>query len=256
MTDKTLNKQCAIVISSFDGYADTWTPFFQLFFRYWPDCPFPVYLISNYLTYCDPRVTPINIIPDRDWSTNLKIALQKINTDYIIYLQEDYFLKEQVDTPKILKALEVAQKEQALHLRLIPDSPKKNFKNYQDFKEILKDKPYLNSTQAAIWETKGLIDLLREGESGWDFEEKNGIKRARKTKRLFLCAEKQILNYLKTAIIQGKWHPQVKDIAQKENLTIRSKRKTKSRLYLKLKRNIFKIKGFKKIYRRLKNLET
>jgi len=38
---------CSILIPSCDKYSDLWRPFFTLFWRHWPDCPFPVYLGSN-----------------------------------------------------------------------------------------------------------------------------------------------------------------------------------------------------------------
>lgn len=45
----------AVVVASCDAYADLWEPFFRLFRRYWPDCPYPVYLGSNFRTY---RINP------------------------------------------------------------------------------------------------------------------------------------------------------------------------------------------------------
>jgi hypothetical protein len=37
----------AVIVVSCDLYSDVWKPFFTLFFKYWNDCPFPVYLTSN-----------------------------------------------------------------------------------------------------------------------------------------------------------------------------------------------------------------
>jgi len=42
-----LNGKIAVLVVSCDKYADLWPPFFQLFLRFWPECPFSVYLISN-----------------------------------------------------------------------------------------------------------------------------------------------------------------------------------------------------------------
>ncbi len=44
------NSELAILVCSCDKYADVWEPFFKLFFKFWPDCPYPIYLLSNYLT--------------------------------------------------------------------------------------------------------------------------------------------------------------------------------------------------------------
>ena len=46
----------AILVVSFDAYQDLWPVFFQAFFKYWPDCPYRVYLGANTATYVHPRV--------------------------------------------------------------------------------------------------------------------------------------------------------------------------------------------------------
>ena len=68
----------AILICSCDAYADVWDPFFTLFFRHWPDCPWPIYLIANHRRYPDDRVNTLLLGDDKDWSTNI---LRCIGTD-------------------------------------------------------------------------------------------------------------------------------------------------------------------------------
>ena len=43
----TPGQLCSVLVPSCDAYADLWIPFFALFWRYWSDCPFPVYLGTN-----------------------------------------------------------------------------------------------------------------------------------------------------------------------------------------------------------------
>ena len=57
----------AILVPSFDGYRDVWEPFFRCFFKFWPDCPYPVVLGSIRETCSDPRVSPLTIGRDRDY---------------------------------------------------------------------------------------------------------------------------------------------------------------------------------------------
>src|SRR3989344_5493514 len=97
--------QCTVVASSFDGNEDLWKPFFTFFFRYWPDCPYPVYLISNFKRFDHSRVTTLTVGTDRKWASNLLMALDQIPSAYIVYLQDDYFLTEKIDTAYIQKLL-------------------------------------------------------------------------------------------------------------------------------------------------------
>ena len=38
---------CALVISSCDKYQDLWNPSLALHRRFWPDCPYPTFLMSE-----------------------------------------------------------------------------------------------------------------------------------------------------------------------------------------------------------------
>ena len=51
--------QSAVLILSCDKYADIWTTFFAFFFKYWPDCPFTIYLASNEKQFEHDRVVTI-----------------------------------------------------------------------------------------------------------------------------------------------------------------------------------------------------
>ena len=63
--------ETALLVVSCDNYRDAWEPFFTLLFKYWPECPYPVFLGSNKQTYKDNRITPIMIGEDIDYSSNL-----------------------------------------------------------------------------------------------------------------------------------------------------------------------------------------
>ncbi len=45
------DQQTAVLVVSCDNYSDVWSPFFELYSRFWPDCPFNTYLISNTKEY-------------------------------------------------------------------------------------------------------------------------------------------------------------------------------------------------------------
>jgi len=54
-----------VLIASCDAYSDAWAPFFALMKKYWPDCPYPIYLISNYQDPGICGVRPILLKEDR-----------------------------------------------------------------------------------------------------------------------------------------------------------------------------------------------
>ena len=222
---KKINEQCCVVVSSFDGFEDVWEAFFTLFFRYFPDCPFEVYLITNKKMYVDKRVKVVKVGTDLGWSSNLKKALKKIKTEYILYMQEDYFLKKKIDTKDVSWFLEVMKKEQADCMRLIPvPGADQKWKSYKKIGLISKNAKYRISLQAAFWKKSSLEKSLNEGESGWDMEIK-GSGDGRSDKMLFLSVVrdekiKPPLPYCCTAIVKGKWKKEAIDLCETEGVDI------------------------------------
>jgi hypothetical protein len=85
--------------------------FFKLFNLYWPDCPFPIVLNTETKDY---QYQMLDITCSKvsagdatriGWSECLLRALDKIQTPYILYLQEDYFLESPVMEDRILELL-------------------------------------------------------------------------------------------------------------------------------------------------------
>ncbi len=214
------NKDCTIIVSSCDAYLDAWHPFFILFFKYWADCPFSLQLISGQKKYPDPRVNTLQI-EDKKWASNLLEALETIETPYILYMQEDYFLQNKVQTEKILELIQKMQEWGAGYIRLVPSpKPDKAFGVYPLLGLILPNSPYRTSLQASIWSVETLKKLLRSGESGWDME-KYGSERSNTLSELFLSAYKPILDYYApTAIKKGKWMPGALWLCKKEGIVV------------------------------------
>lgn len=215
-----MKNNCVIIVSSCDAYNDAWDPFFTLFFRYWPDCPFAVYLVSNYKEYKDKRVISIRVGEDKKWATNMMIALEGTKSPYIIYLQEDYFLQSRVDTEYVNKLVYYAECNNVSCLRLFPSPPPDIFfNNTLNLGKINNDAAYRVSLQAALWKSDDLKNLICEGESGWDMEY-NGTLRS-VAKGLFLSVKKSVLNYLtQTGIVKGKWTVEAVKLCKKEGVKI------------------------------------
>lgn len=233
-----MKNNCSIIVSSCDNFSDVWEAFFTLFFRYWPDCPFKIYLISETKVYPDDRVATISLGEDKKWASNMKLTLQKIDTPYVIYFQEDYLLRSPVDTQKMLRLLDFAIKNNAGCLRLFPaPKPEKKLADSPGLGEIIKGKLYSVSLQAAIWKKEVFEDLLIDGETGWNMEI-DGSKRSINIKEPFLSVYKKVLDYPKaTAVKKGKWLYDAVKLCEKEGIKIDgTKRKIegRSRYFLRI----------------------
>ena len=168
-------RQFAVLVPSCDGYSDLWKPFFTLFWKFWPDCPLPVYLLSNFASVADDRARALHVGEDVSWSDNLAKALASLNYEYIFLFLDDLFLTGNVDTKTVLGILNWAVRSKINYLRFNP-SPKAD-RLYNDIVGVVSPGTiYRTATVMSLWRKEVLLNLLRPGESAWDFEIKGSIR--------------------------------------------------------------------------------
>jgi hypothetical protein len=168
--------QIGVLVLSCDKYSDLWRPFFTLFFRAWPDCPFDVFLAANGLRFEDERVTTLLSGDDTDWSSSIRRSLAQVPHDVVLLLYDDAFLSERVDTSRVLQNVRWFHERGANYLRMRP-LPRPDARVDGDVGLIRPGSPYRTSLFASMWKKEVLLDLLRDGESAWTFE-LDGIRRA------------------------------------------------------------------------------
>jgi hypothetical protein len=202
---QTLLQDCGILIPSWDGYADLWPPFFELFWKYWPDCPFPVYLGSNAKTFDDPRVTTIHAGSGGLWADRVRSQVASVDHDYVMLVLEDFFWRAPTRTDQVIDCLTALQDLGGHMMRLTNrPPPDRAVPGYLRFGEIAAGAPYRVSTQVTIWRRESLLDLMRPNESIWEFELK-GSRRSDAIGDGFYCTWRQLVPYGYHVVERGKW---------------------------------------------------
>ncbi|MGD0976841.1 MAG: hypothetical protein ABR875_00910 [Minisyncoccia bacterium] len=221
-----INNKCSVIVSSYDGSEDLWEPFFTLFFRYWPDCPYPIYLITNYKIYNHDRVTTIAVGEHKGWASNMRVVLKKIPTPYVMCLIEDLFIEKPVDSAYIDSLVEYIDDKKVAYIRLFPSPlPDHDFTNNLNLGLISKGAPYRASLTAALWDKKILNDLLVDGENIWQAE-LGGTERSNNVSAPFLSVKKPALIYHdRTAVVAGKWMYYAVKLCKREGLKIDLKKR-------------------------------
>jgi len=178
--------EVSVVVASHDGFWDVWPGFFDLLFRFWPDLPYPLYLISNHLTFRDGRVTGLLVGDDVSWPETLARGLESISSPFILLFLEDFFLTAPVDTALVARLPAIMVSKGAVYLRLKPNpKPDTVCLDTPHIGVIAKGAPYRTSLQIAFWDRLALLSLLRREESAWDFELK-GSRRSDQLVQPFL----------------------------------------------------------------------
>src|SRR5262245_1733615 len=112
------SNRIAVVIATCDKYKDLWGPFFTLFNRFWPDCPYPKYLVTDAPVASPPASCTVLFHDSKSWSTVVKRGLEKISEDYVLLIVDDLFLKRPVQTRRVEQILDWCQKNDAHCIRL------------------------------------------------------------------------------------------------------------------------------------------
>lgn len=147
-------------------------------------------------------------------------ALDGIETPYILYLQEDYFLEAPVRAD-VLESLLIEIK--MLNVGAIRLSGTDGFGPFHDINsslivEVDKSAKWRLSLQAALWKKSVLRSLVRKHETPWQLES-YGSFRIRRLKEK-ICSTKQhsrsefdndIFPYRPTGVVAGSW---VGDVVQ------------------------------------------
>ncbi len=219
---RDFTRSVAIVVSSCDAFFDAWRPFTFFLRKYWPDCPLPVYLITNELRVRSAIIQPLAVGPDRGWATNLQTALDRIPQDHILYLQEDYFLTAPAQTAQIARDFEEALANGADSLCFRARTHRESaFEPLNErFGVVPNNSDGRTRCQVTLWNRRKLISILHSGENAWDME-REGSARTRDLRILsYGRRENSPIPYLVSAIVRGLWTTEALTLCRDHGVTI------------------------------------
>ena len=201
----------SLLVISCDRYDDLWLPFFTLFHKHWPDCPYPLFLGTNHKRYDDERVTTIPIGEDLSWAQGARLMLNAIESEYAITFLEDFLIEKPVDTEKIERLVEIARIEKLGCLRLaagqpLAYAPTRPAEGYPGLGVVEPGEPYRVSAQVAIWHRPTLEKFLIPGASPWEFEVIGSALSNHEPERFWAVYEPAIV--YDQVIEKGKWKPE------------------------------------------------
>ena len=199
----------AVVVLSCDHYSDLWKPFFQLFDRHWPNCSCSVYLASNTVSFNKDNVKTLLSGEDHDWSSSVKKCIEQLDENYVLLLIDDGFLSADVKEEELFHLFDIFIRHNMSYLRL-KNTPKPDEKFIDGIGRIKEGRLYRTAIFPSMWKKKVLVDLLKDGESAWEFELK-GAGRSDKH-RGFYGIYKNFFPIVH-GVIKGKWtNRAVKDL--------------------------------------------
>ncbi len=224
-------KNATLAISSCDKYSDLWDPFFTLLKKYWnPDIPIVLITESKKYSFEGLDIRTLDLYPEGTiptWSELQMKAFERITTDYVIFLLDDFFLEGPVDEKQIENCIRWMDQDPQItcfnfsHIRFGANLPS----GYPGFELRPQNGEYRMSCQAAIWRREALLKDMRPHENAWMFETLGSKRSFRYKDQKFYCAEPDNHVFVYDidgggALNHGKWNQSAVELIEREQLPI------------------------------------
>lgn len=207
-----------VFVATCRKFEQVWNPFFTLFKKFWPDCPYKVVMSTDTGSY--PGIKTISTGKDLGWVGNLIHGLQAIDADRVIFFIEDFLPNAPFNTDRIKNLIQHSIDHNIGCLRLQPcPGPTAPWPHDESLGILQPNDPYRLSTQTAIWDKSFLLSLLVPTESPWETEIK-GTKRASKSTRHFVSVKRgeSPTPYIITGVVKGVWQDSALDFLKQEGI--------------------------------------
>ena len=164
----------ALLVISCDKYSDLWDDFFNLKERFWPDCRLKCYLATDSREYSREGVEVIHFGNERNWTKCVRIALQSIESPYVLTMLEDAFVFCNIDNAVVENDISfvISHKVDYLCLEIKRRfEPQKMELFAPNIRVITPHQKYGVDTAAAIWNKEYYLRKLSIVDcSAWQFE--------------------------------------------------------------------------------------
>ncbi len=225
-----MHNNCTIVVSSCDSYEDTWYPFFKIMDNQWKDRSYPIVLNteSKSFDYGDMNIKTFNFYkPGKKvpWGKRLIRTLKAIDTEYILFMLDDFFLLEPVDQKRIEQCIEWMDQDKEIAVFSFWRTHQPNIKDgkYPHFEKRPQNGEYRLNCQAAVWRREKLISYIRPHEDPWQWEILGSQRSSRYPEKFYSAIENEPLIMVYDwfsggGVHRGKWTKGVVDLFKKYNI--------------------------------------
>lgn len=183
-----MSSDVTILVNSCDKYEDAWHPFFECLWHFAGDLPYPIVLNTETKQYSSPHyaIHCVNTPGRQSWSSRLRHVLDSVETEFVFFLLEDYFLKDRFDARRFESVIDYMKtRPDVAIVDIAPrwaDSPeemeavKLKYRDLEDYFEERNSQSFNITCAPGVWRTDALRSLLRAHEDAWDFEIYVGIR--------------------------------------------------------------------------------
>lgn len=174
---RTNRPSVAVFICSSDNRKDVLVRVLPSLFKFWPNCPYPIYLGLNSRDEKLPLSTHV-LAPASEWYRECTAQLAQLDEEYLIVILDDFLIRAPVDQARVAQLVEDAANLDLGYLRLLPlgRSLPARLAGHRlpelkpGIERIPLHRPFYSGLQIAIWRKPHLQAMLQKPLSIWEFE--------------------------------------------------------------------------------------
>jgi hypothetical protein len=217
LTDLTSN--VAVLVCSSDSRRDVLERALPSLFKYWPDCPYPIYVGLNSDHDLGPKISTLVARPS-EWRVECLEQIAKMSEQYLILVLDDFLFQAPVNQNELSTLVAAAVHSNLAYLRLVPLGRSIFERLFEltrtpplvDIRVIKENRPFYSSLQIAIWNRNHLSSLLGVPGSIWNFEH-NRMHDV--THYAITCGPPILYSHL---VEKGRWLPYAKPLLRQAGL--------------------------------------
>lgn len=172
------SSEITILINSCDLYKDAWEPFIKLFYIQWNDCPYPIAINTESIEYNGEYSENVKTFfsPNKDitWSGRLRSCLEKIETEYVLFILDDYFVQNPVAVDVFEHAHELMRNNKSIGMAALSYGASNvedgNFEDEFFYSRIINKKNKI-WCRINLYRKDYLLKIIRDHETIWEFEQ-------------------------------------------------------------------------------------
>jgi hypothetical protein len=166
----------AVFISCSDSRHDVLERVLPSILKFWPDCPYPIFVGTNSPLDKWPNVTSLLAKP-QGWRAECLTQVARIQATHLIVILDDFLFQGPVDQDLLSVLVSKVTESSIAYLRLLPMGKSlrqrvTGTRNHtaEQVQRIEPGRPFYSCLQIAIWKKQHFESMLKLQGSIWDFE--------------------------------------------------------------------------------------
>lgn len=224
----------SILVNSCDKFKDAWEPFFLLLNKYWPNHPQHIFLNSETEEYAGKFQNVKTVLngPNISWTERIRNTLKQIDSEFVLFFLEDYFIWDTVDEKIFNEALSLMDSDTsvgAIVFHGVSRDPKYN--TSFDCDDVFAEQADSIISRAhvvvTLFRKNYFLKLLCHNENPWRYERESYARTLAIGKKIlaqnYRISKPCFVYYLKPrdniGINQGKWLMDTIPMFEKNGIT-------------------------------------